>query len=89
MFFSRTKTQNLFAATILVCAAVLCCKAEAAPKNYGNKQGDSASANIATQIGKTTDSGPYSGCYSRRGNDMSVCAATRGGRGVSYGAFFL
>jgi hypothetical protein len=53
MFSSRTKTQSLFATTILVCAAVLCCKAEAAPKNYGNRQGDTASANIATQIGKT------------------------------------
>ena len=70
MFFSRTKTQNLFAATILVCAAVLCCKAEAAPKNYGNKQGDSASANIATQIGKTTDSAT---CYVYNKSDKGIC----------------
>ena len=39
MFFSRTKTQNLFAATILVCAAVLCCKAEAAPKKLWEQAG--------------------------------------------------
>jgi len=70
MFFSRTKIQNLFAATILVCAAVLCCKAEAAPKNYGNKQGDSASANIATQIGKTTDSAT---CYVYNKSDKGIC----------------
>src|SRR4029078_10342589 len=70
MFFSRTKIQNLFAATILVCAAVLCCEAEAAPKNYGNKQGDSASANIATQIGKTTDSAT---CYVYNKSDKGIC----------------
>ena len=70
MFFSRTKTQNLFAATILVCAAVLCCKAEAAPKNYENKQGDGASANIATQIGKTTDSAT---CYVYNKSDKGIC----------------
>jgi len=70
MFFSRTKTQNLFAATILVCAAVLCCKAEAAPKNYGNKQGDTPSANIATQIGKTTDSAT---CYVYNKSDKGIC----------------
>ena len=70
MFFSRTKTQNLFAATILVSAAVLCREAEAAPKNYGNKQGDSASANIATQIGKTTDSAT---CYVYNKSDKGVC----------------
>ena len=70
MYFSRTKAQNLFATAILVCAAVLCCKAEAAPKNYGNKQNESASANIATQLGKTTDSAT---CYVYNKSDKGIC----------------
>ena len=70
MFLSRTKAQNLFATIVLVSAVALCCKAEAAPKNNGNKQGESASAGIVTQIGKTTDSAT---CYVYNKSDKGIC----------------
>src|SRR5262249_24334768 len=67
--FSRTKIRNLFATTVLVCAAMLCCRAEAAPKNFANKQSERASADIVTQIGKTTDSAT---CYVYNKSDRGI-----------------
>ena len=49
-----TKPTNFLATTILACAAMLCCSAQAAPKYVKNKQVVSnASPAITTQIGRS------------------------------------
>lgn len=71
MSFSGTKSQKLFATTILVCAAVLACSAYAAPKHFGNKQSDrDASAEITTQLGKSADT---VSCYVYNKSDKRIC----------------
>ena len=68
---TKTETQTFFAATVLVSAAVLCWSAEAAPKNPGPKQtAKNASAAIATQIGKYTDTVT---CYVYNTSDENIC----------------
>ena len=71
MILSGAKTQNFFATTILVSAAVLCWSAEAAPRNLGHKQiVRNASPAITTQIGKTTDTVT---CYVYNNSDENIC----------------
>ena len=72
MTFSEAKTQNFFAAALLVSAQALCCwSAEAAPKNPGHKQiAKNASLAIATQIGKNTDTVT---CYVYNSSDENIC----------------
>jgi hypothetical protein len=71
MSLSGAKTQNLFATAILVSAVVLCCSAQAAPKNLGHKQTvRNASPDIVTQIGKTTDTVT---CYVYNKSSEDVC----------------
>ena len=52
MHLSGAQSQNFFATAILVSAVMLCCSAEAAPRNLGYKQiVRNASPDITTQIG--------------------------------------
>ena len=67
------KSQKLFAAAILVSAAMHCWSAEAAPKNPGYKQTvRNASPDITTQIG-TQDSNTVI-CYVYNKRDQNICA---------------
>ncbi len=71
MSLSETKTQSVFATPILVSAVVLCWSAEAAPRNPGYKQiVRSAGPDIATQIGKVTDTVT---CYVYNKSEKNVC----------------
>jgi hypothetical protein len=66
------KSQNVFAAAILVVAVMHCWSAEAAPKNPGYKQiVRNASPDITTRIG-TQDSSTAT-CYVYNKSDENIC----------------
>jgi hypothetical protein len=72
MSLSGTKSQNFFAAAILVLAVMPCWKAEAAPKNPEYKQiVRNASPDITTQIG-IRDSNTVT-CYVYNNSYESIC----------------
>jgi hypothetical protein len=71
MSLSGAKSQNFFATAILVSAVMLCCSAEAAPRNLGYKQiVRNAGPDISTQIG--TESGNVT-CYVYNRSYENIC----------------
>ena|SRR5262245_45222137 len=71
MSFSETKPRKLFATTILVCAVLFACSADAAPKNSGNKQNErDASTAITTLLGRNADT---VSCYVYNKSEKRIC----------------